>query len=865
MGFKSKKDLPKEKIFESPKALYESRTLAKQNSPAENMWVNQGEVVREYTETSLGRKDVAIEMPTGSGKTLPALIIAEWTRRKREGPVLYVTPTKQLAQQVSTAANKEGIPVELLVGSWREWDASSEMAVNNGKSIGITTYSSIFNSSPKLPVPALIIFDDAHAGEQFVGNEYSISISRSRDSGSYSKILKSFRNYLPKSLISRLNGPGDPGAHHQMRMFMLASSHDGLKEVDAALGGLGEPYCYQLSMIREGIASCCVFVSHSQIQIRPMVPPTFNNKVFEQAGQRLYLSATLGRSGELERSFGVSEIHRIPNGDNAHPPYGRRFLVFPEVAETDDPMELVRKIIALKDKAIILSQSTVDTAENIAEKLAGPDVEIFGRDTLEKHGIEYFGDKESGILGLANRYDGIDLPKDQCRILVMNGKPDAISAQEKWISERARANELVRERFRTRIVQGIGRCTRGPDDYAVVIILGRALTNYLGTLSNISMMDPDFQAEVEFGLANSEGETAEDILHNVSSFLAQNDEWTNEGRTEFDKISTDIVQQASDTASALQRASSSEVIAWGKAFGEDWAGASKVLQDAFESVGSPALRDYRAILHYLSGFWLQMGAEDQASSSKANQLIHTAKLLVGRNTWVNDMPAIDGGEELAVDPIDGIGVRAIVAILLSNRSNSKISESISTMISNLECKEATAYERGLVEFGNLIGAEAFKPKGQANCDAAWLFGDETWVAVEAKSEQDEGKRLSHETVRQVNSQLSSLAYDQDMNIAPEGSVSVIVTDRIAPDPQVAVIANPNLFMVSTEEVLSVGYDLEFAWKDLISVRDRNIKENMYRDRVLGVLRAHGCLPSMVIDRLTGAKIEPIDVDFSPNP
>ena len=55
-----------------------------------------------------------------------------------------------------------------------------------------------------------------------------------------------------------------------------------------------------------GLAACCVYLSYGGIQIRPMIPPTFENRVFSRAGQRVYLSATLGSGGELERAFGRS-------------------------------------------------------------------------------------------------------------------------------------------------------------------------------------------------------------------------------------------------------------------------------------------------------------------------------------------------------------------------------------------------------------------------------------------------------------------------------------------------------------------------------------------------------------------------------
>ena len=58
------------------------------------------------------------------------------------------------------------------------------------------TYSAIFNSSPKLPEPRLIILDDAHAGEQFVGEEYGVTIRRYEASEVYLLVLEALKPFL---------------------------------------------------------------------------------------------------------------------------------------------------------------------------------------------------------------------------------------------------------------------------------------------------------------------------------------------------------------------------------------------------------------------------------------------------------------------------------------------------------------------------------------------------------------------------------------------------------------------------------------------------------------------------------------------
>ncbi|MEM1687387.1 MAG: hypothetical protein QXR31_04830, partial [Zestosphaera sp.] len=69
------------------------------------------------------KPDVAIELPTGTGKTMVGLLLAEWRRRRYGKPVIYACPTNQLAYQVAAVAQREGIQAVTLLGSSIKWDA----------------------------------------------------------------------------------------------------------------------------------------------------------------------------------------------------------------------------------------------------------------------------------------------------------------------------------------------------------------------------------------------------------------------------------------------------------------------------------------------------------------------------------------------------------------------------------------------------------------------------------------------------------------------------------------------------------------------------------------------------------------------
>ncbi len=233
-----------------------------------------------------------------------------------------------------------------------------------------------------MPQPHLIVLDDAHAGEQFVGEQYGVNIRRYESEEAYLAILESLRPFLSGLQIQRFQGLPDPGAHHQVRMILPAVNPEALSNLDAALARLAEPFKFQLAMIRTGLAACAVYLSYGGIQIRPMIPPTFANTVFfASATQRVYLSATLGAGGELERAFGRSEIVRMPLPSKKTPPRsGRRlFVFFPDLAADGDAVALTKEIVGVTNKALVLSQSSSESTEQISRTLASEDVPVLGK------------------------------------------------------------------------------------------------------------------------------------------------------------------------------------------------------------------------------------------------------------------------------------------------------------------------------------------------------------------------------------------------------------------------------------------------------------------------------------------------------
>src|SRR5882762_724887 len=137
----------------------------------------QRDILQEYAKTGADAADLAIQLPTGSGKTLSGLLIAEWNLRKHREPVLYLCPNNQLVHQVVEEANsKYGLSVVGFDGPKSKYLAASKTAYEQADKVAVTNYSSLFNTAPYFQNPSLIILDDAHATENYISKMWSLSV-----------------------------------------------------------------------------------------------------------------------------------------------------------------------------------------------------------------------------------------------------------------------------------------------------------------------------------------------------------------------------------------------------------------------------------------------------------------------------------------------------------------------------------------------------------------------------------------------------------------------------------------------------------------------------------------------------------------
>ena len=104
--------------------------------------------------------DAAIELPTGAGKTVPALLMCEEYRQRTGQPVAYLTGTKQLTQQVKAEADRLGVPAVAFHGAKVSWEDDRKSDYEFATAVGIMNYWNYLNKAPGVNPAGLLVIDD---------------------------------------------------------------------------------------------------------------------------------------------------------------------------------------------------------------------------------------------------------------------------------------------------------------------------------------------------------------------------------------------------------------------------------------------------------------------------------------------------------------------------------------------------------------------------------------------------------------------------------------------------------------------------------------------------------------------------------
>jgi hypothetical protein len=97
-----------------------------------------------------------------------------------------------------------------VIGSHHGWTTVDKLRYEAARAMAVTTYSTVFNVRPALEPAQTLLFDDAHAAEQFVAGAWSIEVSRFDQPELYQQLLEVFRPALDGVTFQLLSNDDEP-------------------------------------------------------------------------------------------------------------------------------------------------------------------------------------------------------------------------------------------------------------------------------------------------------------------------------------------------------------------------------------------------------------------------------------------------------------------------------------------------------------------------------------------------------------------------------------------------------------------------------------------------------------------------------
>lgn len=714
-------------VPDSPDKLF--RELPRRKFP--DVLPHQAQMMQAYAAKAVNAEDVALQLPTGSGKTLVGLLIAEWRRRKYRERVIYLCPTKQLVYQVAEEAEKKyGLSVSTFVGSKRDFTPASKTDYLQAQKIAVTTYSALFNTNPFFNQADIIFVDDAHASENYIAHLWTLRVNRleGRYAGLHQALCNAFAPYLTATDLSRLSGIWEDVVDRNWvekiatpTVVKLTPQIIEILDVHTQ----GTDLAYSWSLIRSHLDACHVYLSSQEIMIRPLLPPTFSHPAFGHAKQRIYMSATLGAGGDLERLTGRKKIMRLPAPDGWDTQgVGRRFFIFPQMSLTaEETVQLRCELMRRASRSVVLVPSDKAAAQVAEEVNKNLKFRVFHATDIEESKADFTLAKEA-VAVVANRYDGIDFAGDECRLLFIEGLPKAMNAQERFLMTRMAANALYNERIQTRVVQAIGRCTRSLEDYSAVVVSGDELPDYLADLRRRPFFHPELQAEISFGAEQSRGTELADIIENFEIFLANGRDWEQVNRLildERDRTQQTFLPAIAELESAVGAEIDYQTALWNNNYEEAVGAAERVLG----ILTSADLRGYRALWNYLAGSACYLGAQAGNSSmaAKSRQYFSDAHKCAPTIPWLTTFARREVSESVNVQEddialqrqVERLGAELTRLGATHDRDFAKLEMSILDGL-----RHPDTFEQAQKDLGGLLGFNAGKVESDGSPDPWWI-------------------------------------------------------------------------------------------------------------------------------------------------
>ncbi len=532
----------------------------------------QAEVLESWFERR-NEADLVIKMNTGSGKTLVGLLIMKSALNEKIGPVAYVSPDTYLRQQVLAEATSLGISTVTDARSPAYLGGDAVLVTNiykivNGKSVfGVGT--------SKIPISTVVI-DDTHACLASIEDQFTIHIDISMQA--YSQLFQLLSPDLKdQSLPNYVDlQDGDPAGQMlvpfwawQKKQEDVLSILNSAKDSDALK--------FKWALVKHVLQLCQCVVSASHIELSLRCLPIDVVPSLAQAKRRIYMTATLADDSTLVLDFNASESSiKRPITPKSANDVGDRLILVPQEINPDIRDQDIRRLAKELSKTlnvvvIVPSSYRARFWSSVADgTLLASNIHA---------GVERLRKGHVGLVVLVNKYDGVDLPGDACRVLIIDGLPDVRRLIDKIEQPVLAGTEEFTVPYVQKIEQGMGRGVRSNDDHCVVLLMGRHMVQLLYAPDSKLKMTETTRRQLELSASVTQqlkGKSLQDIRDAMSLCLERNEEWLEISRTKL----ADVQYAGEGHVSPISKR---QRLAFDTARVQQYGTAAKAIQEAIDA------------------------------------------------------------------------------------------------------------------------------------------------------------------------------------------------------------------------------------------------------------------------------------------